>query len=406
MLFRKEMGTLMLPLEGIRVIDLSRLLPGAFCSQILGDFGAEVIKVEDTNQGDYSRWCHPTVSDAMIDDTISAYFAVLNRNKKSIKINLKTAEGREVFLRLVDTAGVILESFRPGVMDRLGVGYELLRQRNPKLVYCALTGYGQHGPYRDLAGHDINYLALAGVLGMQGSAGGDPILSGVQIADIGGGALMAVIGILLALAVRERTGRGQFVDIAMLDGAVSWLAQHAGNYFATGRLPERGKMILNGGYACYNVYRTKDNKYMALGALEEKFWAEFCRAVGRDDLIDRQYVFEEQESVIAELQRIFQEKTCAEWMEVFREYDTCITPVLELDEVVNDPQVLHRKMIIKVPEEGGRMLYQLGNPIKLSETPAQIRLNPPKYGENSVEILRELGYESEEIENLFNKGVC
>lgn len=397
----------MLPLEGIKVLDLSRLLPGAFCSLMLADFGAEVIKIEDTEKGDYSRWVHPMLSDTMLEETISAYFAVLNRNKKSIKLNLKTKQGTEVFLKLAESADIVLESFRPGVMDRLGIGYTKLKEINPRLIYCALTGYGQNGPYKNLPGHDINFLAIAGILGMQGIRDGPPILSGVQIADIGGGTLMALSGILLALIAREKTGKGQFVDIAMLDGAISWLAQHAGNYFGNHIEPQRSKMNLNGGYACYNIYEAKDHKYLALGALEEKFWAEFCKAINREDLIEKQYLEEEQLKIIEELQAIFHQKTSAEWLEYLKSYDTCITSINTLGEALSDPQVIHRNMVTKIRDpHTGKEMYQLGNPIKLSETPATLRSAPPRYGEHTVEILTSLGYTENEIQKMLQEGVC
>lgn len=392
----------MLPLEGVKVLDLSRLLPGEFCSMLLGDFGAEIIKVEDTVRGDYCRWNDPMFTDTMMDDTISAYFAVLNRNKKSIKLNLKHPLGREALLKLAADADVVLESFRPGVMDRLGVGYDTLRDINPRIIYCAITGYGQNGPYRDKAGHDLNYLAIAGVLGMQGIRNGKPVMSGVQIADIGGGVLMAFSGILLALMARSQTGKGQLVDIAMLDGAVSWLAQHAGNFWGNGKEPRRGEMNLNGGHACYNVYRAKDGKYLALGSLEEKFWTEFCSAVGREDLVkDHLAGLERQAELIMEVQEIFEQKTSAEWVKLFENYDTCVTPVNELKDVFADPQVVHRKMVEKFTyrdKEGSeKTLYQLGIPIKLSDTPGSMRLGPPQYGEHTYEILTELGYSREAI---------
>jgi len=261
----------------------------------------------------------------MIDDTISAYFAVLNRNKKSMKLNLKGTQGKNIFLKLVERADVVFESFRPGVMDRLGVGYADLRKVNPRIIYCALTGYGQDGPYRDLPGHDINYLAIAGILSMQGIKRGKPILSGIQVADLAGGAHMAIMGILLALMAREKTGFGQFVDISMLDGAVSLLAQHAGNFFGNGKEPRRGELNLNGGFACYNIYQAKDGKYMVLAALEDKFWAEFCRAVGREDLIAQHIAdLDEQEKIIEEVQEIFATRNCDDWVDFFKN----MTPAL------------------------------------------------------------------------------
>ena len=275
------------PLAGLRVLDLSRLLPGGFCSLLLADFGADVIKVEDTGMGDYVRWAPPFYEGA--DRTAaSALFLSLNRNKRSIRVDLKSEQGREVLLRLARDADVLLESFRPGVMDRLGVGYETLREANPGLVYCAITGYGQDGPLRDRAGHDMNYLGRIGLLGLSGDADGPPVQAAGQIADLGGGALMAAFGILAALRERDRTGEGQFVDSSMADGALSWLAMVAARYFAEGRTPRRGELELAGSLVCYRPYRCSDG-WVTLGALEPKFWQACCRGVGREDLIERQF---------------------------------------------------------------------------------------------------------------------
>ena len=274
-------------LSGLRVLDLSRLLPGGFCSLLLADFGAEVLKVEDTGMGDYIRWA-PPYHEGAEDSAKSALFLSLNRGKRSIRIDLKDERGREVLLRLAREYDVLLESFRPGVLDRLGVGYERLREENPALVYCAITGYGQDGPYRDRSGHDMNYLGLVGLLGLTGEDGGPPIQSAGQIADLGGGALMAAFGIMAALRERDRSGQGQLVDISMADGSLSWLAMVAARHFADGQVPRRGSLDLAGAYACYRPYPCSDG-WVTLGALEPKFWQAWCRGVERDDLIERQF---------------------------------------------------------------------------------------------------------------------
>ena len=270
-------------LAGLRVLDLSRLLPGGFCSLLLADYGAEVLKVEDTGAGDYIRWAPPHV-DGVEPSSASAPFLALNRGKRSVRIDLKTEAGREVFLRLVAGADVVLESFRPGVMERLGVGWERLRAANPRLVYCAITGYGQDGPYAARAGHDMNYLGLVGLLGLTGEAEGPPVQAAGQIADLGGGALMAAFGILAAL----RSGQGQMVDVSMADGALSWLAMVAARMLAEGAAPRRGALELAGGLACYRPYACADG-HVTLGALEPKFWQAWCRGVGREDLIEQQF---------------------------------------------------------------------------------------------------------------------
>src|SRR6478736_3485631 len=276
-----------LPLEGVRVLDLSRLLPGGFCSLLLADFGADVVKVEDTGMGDYVRWSPPYYEGAD-DSAKSALFLALNRNKRSVRIDLKTDGGREVLLRLAKDADVLLESFRPGVLDRLGVGYDVLREANPGLVICAITGYGQDGPLRDRSGHDMNYLGLVGLLGLTGATGGPPIQAAGQIADIGGGALMGAFGILAALRHRDATGEGQVVDVSMADGSLSWLAMVAARYFADGTVPQRGGLELAGSLVCYRPYQCADG-WVTLGALEPKFWQAWCRGVGREDLIEKQF---------------------------------------------------------------------------------------------------------------------
>src|SRR2546421_1997256 len=275
------------PLEGIRILDLSRLLPGGFCTLLLADLGADVLKVEDTGMGDYVRWA-PPYHEGAEDSAKSAVFLALNRNKRSIRVNLKEESGKEVLRRLAREHDVLLESFRPGVLDRLGVGYEQLRSENAGLVYCAISGYGQDGPYRDRSGHDMNYLGLVGLLGLTGERDGPPVQAAGQIADVGGGALMAAFGILAALHERERSGEGQFVDVSMADGALSWLSMVAARYFAEGRVPHRGDLELAGSLVCYRPYACKDG-WGTLGALEPKFWQAWCRGGGREDLVGKQF---------------------------------------------------------------------------------------------------------------------
>ena len=386
----------MRPLEGIRVLDLSRLLPGGFCSLLLADFGAEVLKVEDTGMGDYIRWSPPYYEGAE-DSAKSALFLSLNRNKRSVRLNLKSDEGREVLLKLVREYDVVLESFRPGVLDRLGVGFERMREENPKLVYCAITGYGQDGPLRDRSGHDMNYLGLVGLLGLTGEKDGPPVQAAGQIADIGGGALMAAFGILAAL----RSGKGQVVDVSMADGALSWLAMVAARYFADGAVPQRGSLELAGGLLCYRPYACADG-HVSLGALEPKFWQAWCRGVGREDLIEKQFEAPGSDAH-AEVERIFMERTRDEWTTFASEHDCCLEPVLDLDEALDSDLVRAREMVVEL-DQHGVPVKQLGVPVKLSETPGTVRSPGPALGEHTREVLEALGYGDDDIARLEDAG--
>jgi alpha-methylacyl-CoA racemase len=389
-------------LSDIRVLDLSRLLPGGFCSLMLADFGAEVLKVEDTGMGDYIRWAPPYYEGA--DDTAkSALYLSLNRNKRSIRIDLKQEQGREVLLRLVREHDVVLESFRPGVLDRLGVGYERMRAENPGLVYCAITGYGQDGPYRDRAGHDMNYLGLVGLLGLTGERGGPPVQAAGQIADLGGGALMAAFGIMAALRERDRSGEGQLVDVSMADGALSWLAMVAGKFFADGVAPGRGDLELAGKYLCYRPYACADGD-VSLGALEPKFWQAWCAGVGRDDLVERQFDPPGSEAH-AEVERIFASRTRAEWEEFAAEHDCCLEPVLGLDEALESELVRAREMVVELDQPGAaEPVRQLGVPVKLSRTPGGVHAPGPALGEHTAEVLAALGYSEQEVAALEQAG--
>jgi crotonobetainyl-CoA:carnitine CoA-transferase CaiB-like acyl-CoA transferase len=392
-----------LPLEGLTVLDLSRLLPGGFCSLMLADFGADVIKVEDTGMGDYVRWSPPFYEGA--DETArSALFLSLNRGKRSIRVDLKTEGGRDVLLRLARDADVLLESFRPGVLDRLGVGWSTLHEVNPRLIYCAITGYGQDGPNRDRSGHDMNYLGLGGLLGLTGEADGPPVQSAGQIADIGGGALMAAIGILVALRERERSGEGQFVDASMFDGALSWLAMVAAEAFASGRPARRGELMLAGSITCYRPYRCADG-YVTLGALEPKFWANFCHGVEREDLLERAFDPPGSETHRA-LEEIFAGRSRADWSAFASEHDCCLEPVLDLDEALESEQVAAREMVVELEQPGAdRPVKLLGSPIKLSRTPADPTRAPgPPLGEGTDEVLAAAGYSDEEIAALHESG--
>jgi alpha-methylacyl-CoA racemase len=414
-----------LPLEGVRVLDLSRLLPGGFCSLLLADFGAEVLKVEDTGMGDYIRWAPPYYDGAEYSAK-SALFLSLNRNKRSIRIDLKSERGREVFLRLVHDYDVVLESFRPGVLERLGVGYERMREVNPGIVYCAISGYGQDGPMRERAGHDMNYLALVGLLGLTGERDGQPVQAAGQIADLGGGALMAAFGILAALRERDGgpyrpgSGLGQVVDVSMADGALSWLAMVAGRYFAEevtdepaagsverppgGAAPQRGELELAGSLICYRPYECADG-WVALGALEPKFWQAWCRGVEREDLIEKQFAGPGSEAH-QQVVEVFKERTRLQWQEFARQHDCCLEPVLGLDEALDSELLRARQMVVEIEQPGVcGGVRQLGIPVKLTRTPGDHAQRPgPALGEHTGEVLREAGYSPEESAELLQDG--
>jgi len=393
-----------LPLSDIRILDLTRLLPGPFCSQILADFGAEVIKVEDTGMGDYIRLAPPfhEGEEAQAQGTASALFLSLNRNKQSIRLDLKSDGGRGAFLRLVETADVVLEGFRPGVMNRLGVGYETLIEINPGLIFCAISGYGQDGPNRDRAGHDLNYLAATGLLDMTGPAGGPPIQSATQIGDIGGGAMSAAIGIMAALFEKRSSGKGQMVDISMTDGALSWLALSSGRYFADGTSPKRGEVELGGSLACYLNYEAADG-WVSCGALEPKFWKAFCEGADRPDLIEHQFDRPGSEGH-GKAAEVFLTRTREDWKQFNDEHNCCIEPILTLGEALESDLFDQRGMVVEFDQPGIGPVRQIGNPIKLSETPSREPGPAPAFGGDTARILTEAGFSQEEVDSLFESG--
>jgi alpha-methylacyl-CoA racemase len=393
-----------LPLSDVRVLDLSRLLPGGFASLLLADLGADVIKVEDTAMGDYVRWAPPLYGDDAQQPlgTRSALYLALNRGKRSVRIDLKSDAGRDAFLRLVGDADVVLESFRPGVLDKLGVGYERLREVNRGIVYCAITGYGLDGPNTARAGHDTNYLALNGLLGLTGAADGPPVSSAGQVADLGGGGLMAVFGILAALHERGRSGEGQLVDVSMTDGALSWLAMVAAAFLRDGRVPHRGTEMLNGGVACYLPYECADG-WISCGALEAKFWQAFCHGVERPDLLEHQFAppGSDGHAAVAE---VFAGRTRAEWAAFNDAHDCCIEPVLDLDQALASELVRAREMVVEVEQPELGPVRLLGHPIKLSRTPADPTRPAPALGEHTEQVLRETGLSDDQIAALLESG--
>lgn len=370
------------PLAGLKVLDLSRLLPGPFATMVLSDLGAEVDKVEDPRGGDYMRAFPPHVGG------MNASFVALNRGKRSVSLDLKTEAGRDAFLRLLPRYDVLIETFRPGVLAKLGLGYEQLSERHPGLVYCAISGYGQDGPMSQRAGHDLNYLARAGVLGLTGPEQGPPQVPGVQVADIGGGALYAVIGVLAALQAREKTGRGRLVDVSMCEGSLSFAIFGIMNHLTGLPLPY-GTDMLMGGLATYQTYRTKDGRYMALGALEPKFWTGFCNAVGIKPSMEAVGPGPHQVDWKKKVAAIFAERTFEEWVKFAEEHDVCIEPVLTPQELVTDPQHVHRRMFVGEPP-------MPRTPVAPPPDPAPA----PQHGEHTAEVLREAGLSADEIAAL------
>lgn len=390
------------PLQGIRILDFSTLMPGPVATMMLADLGADVLRVEAPNRPDLMRFGPP------FDNGVSAGHMAVNRNKRSIALDLKIPEAVAVVKNLVRTYDVVLEQFRPGVMKRLGLDYETLRKDNERLIYCSITGYGQDGPYRDRAGHDLNYLAMSGILSYSGRKDQGPVPQGFLLADVGAGAYNAVVGILAALLHRNRTGEGQYIDISMTDGSIAWTTYMATRFFVGGKDPDYESDFLNGG-SYYDCYRTMDGRYMSVGSLEPQFYEEMCKGIGREDLIPKRgwgmEANETMKEIKKEIASVFATKTQAEWVERFRNFDACVEPVLTLSEMVDHPQTRARNMVVDVPKPDGTVQKQINSPFKFSRTPPQMRRTGPALGEHTEEVLREAGYEEAEIEALRQKHV-
>jgi crotonobetainyl-CoA:carnitine CoA-transferase CaiB-like acyl-CoA transferase len=375
-----------LALGGLRVLDLTRLLPGPFCTMLLGDLGADVIKIEEPEGGDPAR--------------SSPLFALINRNKRSVTLDLKAPEGHSLFLRLVESADVVVEGFRPGVMDRLGLAYTNLAERNSRLIYASLSGFGQSGPYRDRPGHDLNYLALAGVAGYNVGRDGQPVAMPVQVADLGAGTLAAV-AILAAVVARQHSGVGQSVDVSLYASAVSWLPTLIAPLFATGQVMRPGEPGLAGGLPQYDVYATADGRYVTLGALEPKFLLNFLLYVGRTDLAAER----DRDSLRAALAEIFAARSMKEWVECLSGVDTCFAPVNTLEEAMHDPQASALGLFTSVDHPSQGAMPQLAPPFAFSGTPATIRCAPPDLGEHTDVVLGELGLSPAELSALRERKV-
>lgn len=374
------------PLKSIRILDLSRSLTGPFCSMILADLGAEVIKVEVPEVGDMTRsWGPPFIGGE------SAYFLCVNRNKKSMTLNLKTEKGKKILYRLAEKCDVLLENFRPGVTDKLGVNYETIHEINPRMVYCSISGFGQTGPYRDWPAYDIVVQGLGGFMGITGEFDRPPVRVGVAITDILAGA-HAAIAILSALIARKTTGKGQWIDVSMLDGAVSWMTYMAANYFATGKVPERmGSAHPN--IVPYQCFETKDGKYINIAIGNDRLWTNLCKVLGLKKLAqDPRFAtnpkrVKNRNELISMLTKIFSTKIRDEWLEILGREIPC-GPVYTMDEIFSNPQVLHRGMLVEIDHPVAGKIKQIGIPMKFSETLEEIKAPPPLLGQHTEEILK------------------
>lgn len=381
------------PLSSLKVLDFSTLLPGPFASLLLADMGAEVLRIESPSRIDLVRLLPPHV------DGVSASHAYLNRNKRCLALDLKKPQALEVVRRLVAEYDIVLEQFRPGVMDKLGLGYEALKAINPRLIYVSITGYGQTGPYRERAGHDLNYLALSGLASYTGRRDSGPLPLGAQVADIAGGSLHGVIGLLAAVIARQATGLGQHVDISMTDCAFSLNAMTGAGFLAGGVEPDMENQVLNGG-TFYDYYRTRDGRWLSVGSLEPQFMQQFCAALGRPELAALGLSLKDQAQLKREIAIEVEKQDMAEWQRRFAEVDACVEPVLKLSEAVEHPQLKARGLVTEVPREGRAAQRQIACPIRFSEgLPAPRHIGAP-VGAHSDQVLRDLGYDADEIAAL------
>jgi crotonobetainyl-CoA:carnitine CoA-transferase CaiB-like acyl-CoA transferase len=371
---------MVMALEGIKIIDLTRLGPGPFCTMLLADMGADVTKIEAA--GGRASQTIETMEDATAERR--RVFNAEGRNKRAIGLNLKTDEAKQVLYKMVKDADVVVEEFRPGVLQRLGCDYDTLSKINPRVILCSITGFGQDGPYAQLPGHDLNYISIGGAQGMIGPRNGPPVMT------------LNLIG--------DYTGKGQHVDISMTDGVVSLMHGEAAGYFDTGRVPTRGDMLVIGGAPFYGVYETKDGKYITIGALEPWFWSNLCELIDRKDLLAFEWDWTKWAQISEDFKKIFKTKTQKEWVELLRTKDVCVAPVYTLDETLKDPQILHRKMVIEVDHPKIGKVKQVGIGIKMSDTPGKVKSLAPKPGEHTDKILKDLGYSKAEITKLRESG--
>ncbi len=385
-------------LEGIKVVDLTNVGPGGHCTKILADLGADVVRIVEAQsvieKHGRRQWKAP------------AWAYGMRRNTRVMGLDLKSESGMEVFYKLLEKADVVMVGLRPSAAERLGIHYEAVRNANPRIIYCSITGYGAEGPYRDVAGHDINYQSIGGTVGMTGSKDGPPVIPGATAADSAGGGMHAAIAILAAIVARQKSGQGQFVDVAATDGIVNMVSLMMDEYLSTGEEPKRGETLLTGRYPWYNIYETKDGKYISVGAIEPQFYANLCRLLGLGDFIPHQYAEgEKKEEIFRAFRQVFRTRTRDEWVSLLMMADTCTSPVYSIAELVSDPNLLHRKMIVEVDQPGRGRLRQAGIMVKLSGTPGTISHLDPQPGESTDEILREAGYTEARIKELRDAGV-
>lgn len=389
------------PLAGFKILDCSRLLPYQYCTCLLGDLGAKVLKIEQPGKGDYGRWL-----DADSPGKYRLSFLMLNRNKESMTLNLKTGAGKDIFKKLASQYDVLFETFRPGVMDRLGLGYDAIKEVNPKIIYCSGTGYGQEGPYKLRAGHDINYISIAGILGVTGMHTGRPVVPGVPFADMAGGGVFPALSIIAALLGRERTGKGQYIDVAMTDVMASFNIGNIANVLAQRAGDPIPSYDVVGKSICYNTYKTKDGKFISIGNNEPKFWEGFCKVVGREDLDIHHFgAYQDGSQVTESIKDLFAGKTQAEWLELLEKEDSCFAPIHTPTEVIEDPQLKARGMVTTYDDPRKGEIIHLGFPARFSEELDIKRSPAPELGEHTDKALSDLGFTEEEIEGFKEKGV-
>lgn len=384
-----------LPLSGVTVLDLSLLIPGPLCSQHLADLGANVIKVENPRAYDGSRALGK-------DGGVPGLFLMLNRNKKAITLNLKREKGKEILLRLLEKSDILLEGFRPDALDKMGIGYDVLKEKFPRLIYCGISGYGISGKLVDFAGHDSNYLALSGLLDQTGKT---PSLAGFQLADVGGGTLTALSAILAALYAREKTGKGTRIDVSMMEGSLQFLSLYAGMYSANKKPLAPGNELLSGKLPNYNIYKTADNRFVALGALEDIFFKTFLRAAGLEGILEIPYTEENFQKIQQKLESYFLSKTLKDLEPIFENEDACLSPIKTIAEVVEDKHLRDRKMVFEVDHPKYGKILQFGSPFHFSEYECDYRQHPPEHGEHNTEILQSIGISPEEMEELKKEKV-